>query len=84
METEAELVAGLKREILYNIAVTPIVLFVRIPLGLVYAAAIIVTGAIDRIDSWLPGWKRDFSSALRRFRKRPPLVQMHGPRERRP
>lgn len=68
--TEEELIAGARRELLHNIAVTPIVLLVRVPLGLIYASLDAITEALEWANEWLPAWKRDYAQALRRHRHR--------------
>lgn len=64
--TEAELIAGYRREWLHNIAVAPVVLLIRLPLGLTYASLDAITEALDWANGWLPGWRRDYAQALRR------------------
>ena len=66
--TPDELIAGARREMLRNIMIAPIVLLVRLPLGLIYASLGGVTKALEWADTWLPGWRRDYAQALRHER----------------
>ena len=68
--THDELVAGARREMLRNILIAPIVLLIRLPLGLIYASLDGVSQFLMWADTWLPGWRRDYAQALRRERNR--------------
>lgn len=67
--THDELVAGARREMLRNILIAPIVLFIRLPLGLLYASIGAITSALEWANDWLPGWRRDYAQALRHHRQ---------------
>ena len=66
--TRDELIAGARREMLRNIMIAPIVLFVRLPLGLIYATASLLCEWLNRIGRYVPGWRRDYAQALRHHR----------------
>lgn len=70
--TEAELIAGARRELLRNIAVAPVVLLIRLPLGLIYIPLVAIAEALEWANGWLPGWRRDYAQELRKHRSKQP------------
>ena len=70
MTFEQELIAGARREMLRNIAVAPLVLLIRLPLGLIYGIATTIIDALDWANGWLLGFRMDYAKALRAYRKR--------------
>lgn len=66
---EAELIAGMRRELFRNILVAPIVLLVRLPAGLIYAILSGLVEALERLGDHLPGWRLDYLKALRNHRR---------------
>ena len=67
---EATLIAGMRRELAKNILVAPIVLLVRLPLGLVCATTNALAEAMERVVGYIPGWRFDYWKALCQHRKR--------------
>ena len=65
---ESELIAGARRELARNIAIAPIVLCLRLPMGLSYMVLSLVTDALEWAGTRIPGWRTDWAYALRRHR----------------
>lgn len=63
--TIAELRVCARRELIRNALISPIVLFVRLPLGLIYMVVEAITKALVWANDWLPGWRTDYARALR-------------------
>lgn len=64
--TDAELIAGMRRELLKNILISPIVLLVRLPIGLVYAVLSGLVEALEWLGDYIPGWRLDYWHAFRK------------------
>ena len=58
--TPAEIKAGMRREMLRNIAVSPFVLLVRLPLALVFVPLERLASVVERLCWHLPGWRFDY------------------------
>ena len=66
--SEEELRAAMIRELVYNIAVAPIILLIRLPIALLAFTVRQVGEALGNVVSALPGWRIDY---YRYWRKRP-------------
>lgn len=63
--TDLELRNGMLREMAMNVIKAPVVLTIRLPLGLLYASLDAITDFLDWANGWLPGWRNDYFKAWR-------------------
>lgn len=69
MTSEAREIAGnMRREMLRNIAIAPVVLLVRLPLALVFVSLEWVCAALEWGGGYLPGFRLDYYRYLKRHR----------------
>ena len=77
--TDAELFAGMRRELCKNILIAPIVLFVRLPIGLVYMALSWAVDALEWLGDYVPGWRFGYFKAYRKSREYQPTLLPERP-----
>ena len=71
MGSEVEEIArGMRRELIRNIAIAPVVLFVRIPLALTHAALVKMADVLMAIGDHVPGMRLDYYREWRRVRNK--------------
>ena len=67
--TPEQIAKGMRRELLKNILIAPIILFIRLPIGLVYAVLSGLIEAIERLGDYIPGWRFDYFNAFKKQRR---------------
>jgi hypothetical protein len=69
MMEEDEILRGLRREWLYNITITPVVLLVLLPLGILFVILGTAAGLLERLGPYIPGYRRDYARRWRRMKQ---------------